>query len=195
MNNGFYAFAVKIVHGAMFLMYGLRRPSNENVPKEGGIIVCANHSSLLDPVFTAVALKRKLTFMAKKELFSFKPFGWLISSLGAFPVDRGKNDVGAVKTSIKLLKGGHAMLLFPQGTRCKRADNVEAKHGAVRLAIMTGVPILPVCISEGHSFFGKRGYVKIGEPIDYTEYKGAHLTDEDYTRLSSELMEKIYELS
>lgn len=195
MNNGFYAFAVKIVHGVMFLMYGLRRPSNENVPKEGGIIVCANHSSLLDPVFTAVALKRKLTFMAKKELFSFKPFGWLISSLGAFPVDRGKNDVGAVKTSIKLLKGGHAMLLFPQGTRCKRVDNVEAKHGAVRLAIMTGVPILPVCISEGHRFFGKRGYVKIGEPIDYTEYKGEHLTDEDYTRLSSELMEKIYELS
>lgn len=195
MNSGFYAFAVKIVHGVMFLLYGLKRPSNESVPEEGGIIVCANHSSLLDPVFTAVSLKRKLTFMAKKELFSFKPFGRLISSLGAFPVDRGKNDVGAVKTSIKLLKGGHAMLMFPQGTRCKKEDNVEAKHGAVRLAIMTGVPILPVHISEGHKIFGKRGCVKIGKPIDYSKYKGVHLTDEDYTQLSSELMKKIYELS
>ncbi len=195
MSGSFYNFALRLVHAVMFIPYRIRRTDNSTVPESGGLIVCGNHSSLLDPVFIAVSLKRRLTFMAKKELFKFKPFGKLISLLGAFPVDRGHNDVSAVKTSIKLLRGGHALLMFPQGTRCKRADNVEAKHGAVRLAIMTGAPILPVGVSEGHKAFRKKGYVVIGEPIDYSEYKGAKLTDEDYDRLSRELMEKIYALS
>lgn len=193
--NGFYNFARGLVRAVMFIPYRLRRPDNKSVPENGGLIVCANHSSLLDPVFIAISLKRKLTFMAKKELFNFKPFGKLISILGAFPVDREHNDVSAVKTAIKLLRGGHALLMFPQGKRCKRAENVRAKHGAVRLAIMTGVPILPVGVSEDHKAFRKKGFVKIGEPIDYSKYKGMKLTDEECDRLSYELMEKIYALS
>lgn len=195
MSNRLYKCAVFLARGIMYPLYGVKRPDNSSVPNDGGIIVAANHTSLLDAVFIAIAVKRKLTFMAKKELFGFKPFGKLISALGAFPVDRGNNDIAAVKTAVKLLRGGHAMLLFPQGTRCKRADNVSAKHGAVRLAILTGAPILPVYVSEGHRIFGKRGYVKIGSPIDYSAYKKAHPEEEDYERLSQELMEKIYSLS
>lgn len=193
--SGFYNFARGLVHAVMFIPYRLKRPDNSSVPESGGLIVCANHSCLLDPVFIAVALKRKLTFMAKKELFNFKPFGKLISLLGAFPVDREHNDVSAVKTAIRLLKGGHALLMFPQGTRCRMEDNVQAKHGAIRLAIMTGVPILPVGVSENHKAFRRKGVVSIGEPIDYSSYKGAKLTDEDCDRLSEELMQKIYALS
>lgn len=194
MSGSLYAFARGLVRAFAVVFYRLKRADNSKVPESGGIIVCSNHSSLLDPVFIAVSLKRRLTFMAKKELFNFRPFGKLLSLLGAFPIDRGNNDVAAIKMSIKLLKGGHALLIFPQGTRCKMADNVDAKHGAIRLAMMTGVPILPVGVSENNKAFRKKSYVEIGDPIDYSGYKGARLTDEDYDRLSAELMEKIYAL-
>lgn len=195
MKNRFYNFARSIVRFVLFIPYRMRKPDNSMVPEEGGIIVCPNHSSLLDPVFVALALNRRLTFMAKKELFNFKPFGKLISMLGAFPVDRGHSDVAAIKTSIRLIKGGHAMLMFPQGKRTKEADRDKGKHGAVRLAIMTGAPILPVRVSEDNKAFRKRSYVRIGEPIYYNAYKGVHLTEEDYDRLTDNLLKTIYSLS
>lgn len=195
MKNGFYSFARSFVQVLLKLPYKLRFSDNSSIPEEGGLIVCANHYGVLDPVFIAASIKRDFTFMAKKELFSFRPFGWLIKKLGAFPVDRANSDITALKTSIRLLKGGHAMLLFPQGTRCKCEDNISAKHGAVRLAIMTGAPILPVYISENHKPFVKKSYVNVGNAIDYSEYKGTHLTEDDYERLSVELMETIYGLS
>lgn len=194
MKNKFYNFARSIVKFFLFIPYGIRKADNSKVPKDGGLIVCPNHSSLLDPVFVAIALNRRLTFMAKKELFRFKPFGKLISMLGAFPVDRGHSDVAAIKTSIRLIKGGHAMLMFPQGKRTKKADGEKGKHGAVRLAIMTGAPILPVGVSEENKAFRKRSYVRIGDPIYYGEYKGAHLTDDDYDRLTDNLLQSIYGL-
>lgn len=194
MKNKFYNFARSIVKFFLFIPYGIRKADNSKVPKDGGLIVCANHPSLLDPVFVAVALTRRLTFMAKKELFNFKPFGKLISMLGAFPIDRGHNDVAAIKTSIRLIRSGHAMLLFPQGKRSKKSDGIKGKHGAVRLAIMTGAPILPVGVSEENKAFRKRSYVRIGKPIYYGEYKGAHLTDEDYDRLTDNLLQSIYGL-
>ncbi len=195
MKNGFYKFARRAVQLALRLPYKLRFSDNPSIPNDGGLIVCANHYGVLDPVFIAASIRRDFTFMAKKELFSFGPFGYLIKKLGAFPVDRANSDITALKTSIRLLKSGHAMLLFPQGTRCRREDNISVKHGAVRLAIMTGAPILPVYLSENHKPFVKKSYVTVGDAIDYSEYKGTHLTEADYDRLSDELMKTIYGLS
>ena len=189
-----YKFLVKVLRVINFIFYGLKKPSNELVPEDGGLIICANHPGLYDPIFIAASLDRQLTFMSKKELFKNKLFGKFLSSVGAFPIDRGNNDIGALKTAIKLLKSGHALLMFPQVTRSKKADNNPAKHGAVRLAIMTGAKILPIGITDDHKLF-KKAYVRIGEPIDLSEYKKEHLEEADYDRLSQELMSTIYNLA
>ncbi len=189
-----YSFAVTIIKFINFFFYGFKKPDNSSVPEQGGILVCSNHPGLHDPIFLATALSRRLTFMAKKELFRIKAFGALIRALGAFPVDRYNNDLAAVKNAIRLIKGGNALLIFPQGKRCFREDHVPGKHGAVRLAIMTGAPIVPIGISEKYHIF-KKLHVTIGSPISYSQYKGQHLTEEDYDALTHELMDVIYKLA
>ncbi len=195
MKNIFYNVACFIARGFSYIFYGLKKPDNKLVPKDGGIIICANHPTLLDPIFIAQSFDRKLTFMSKKELFKFKPFAYILSSLGAFPIDRGNSDISAIKTAIKLLRSGHAMLLFPQGTRAKKEDNTKGKHGAIRLAILTGASIVPVGLSDNPKAFRKKAFVNIGNPIDYSSYKGVSVTDEDYDRLTDELMNTIYLLA
>ncbi len=190
----FYKILVFLIRIYDSVFYGFKKPDNSMVPREEGLIVCANHPGLKDPIYIAESMNRKLTFMAKKELFKNKLFGKLLLSLGAFPVDRGANDITAVKTAIKLLRGGHALLMFPQGTRSKKDDNTPGKQGAVRLALLTGAKILPVGLSDNNRIF-KKVHIKIGEPIDYSEFKKQKLTEEDYDRLTKELMDKIYSLS
>ena len=190
----FYKILVKIIRVFDFIFYGFRKPDNSIIPKDEGIIVCSNHPGLRDPLFIAESIDRPLTFMSKKELFKFKPFGALIKSLGAFPVDRGNNDIAAVKTAIRLLKGNKALLMFPQGTRSKKEDNRPGKQGAVRLAILTGAKILPVGLSDNNHMF-KKVHINIGEPIDYSSYKRQDLESEDYDRMTKELMDTIYSLA
>lgn len=190
----FYKILIRILRVVDFIFYGFRKPDNSVVPDDEGLIICANHPSLRDPIFIAEAFDRQLTFMAKKELFKFKPFGALIRSLGAFPVDRQNGDIAAVKTAIKLLRANNALLIFPQGTRSLKEDNTSGKQGAVRLSILTGAKILPVGITEKNHIF-KKARVTFGEPIDYSEYKKQHLEDAEYDRLTKELMDKIYALS
>ncbi len=190
----FYKILIRILRVVDFIFYGFKKPDNSIVPENEGLIICANHPSLRDPIFIAEAFDRQLTFMAKKELFKFKPFGALIKSLGAFPVDRQNGDIAAVKTAIKLLRSDNALLIFPQGTRSQKSDNNPGKQGAVRLSILTGAKILPVGITEKNHVF-KKAKVTFGEPIDYSEYKKQHLEDADYDRLTKELMDKIYALA
>ncbi|MDP4132383.1 MAG: lysophospholipid acyltransferase family protein [Bacillota bacterium] len=189
----FYKFVIGAARFLVRLLFTYSTPNNSNVPDKGGFIICSNHSSNWDPIFIAISVRRRLSFMAKKELFKNKIFGILLSSLGAFPLDRSKNDVGAVKTAIKVLKDGNVLLIFPQGKRCKMKDEIAAKHGAIKIAIIAGVPILPVGITESHKLF-RRVNVNIGKPIDYSQYKGTKLTDEDCDKLSSELMKEINKL-
>ena len=95
-----YKILIRVLRVIDFIFYGFKKPDNSVVPEDEGLIVCANHPSLRDPIFIAESFDRQLTFMANKELFKFKPFAALIKALGAFPVDRGNNDIAAVKTAI-----------------------------------------------------------------------------------------------
>ena len=189
-----YKILIRVLRVIDFIFYGFKKPDNSVVPEDEGLIVCANHPSLRDPIFIAESFDRQLTFMAKKELFKFKPFAALIKALGAFPVDRGNNDIAAVKTAIKLLRANSALLIFPQGTRSLKSDNNPGKQGAVRLSILTGAKVLPVGVSEKNHIF-KKAKITFGEPIDYSIYKKQHLEDEDYDHLTKELMDKIYALA
>jgi 1-acyl-sn-glycerol-3-phosphate acyltransferase len=153
-------------------------------------MVCANHTSILDPVllFIYFGSKKRMYYMAKREIFRHKLPAFILSSVGAFPVSRGENDVGAVKIALKHLKDGDRVMLFPEGKRVTARESVEAKLGAVKLAMKLKAPILPLFITPGRKLF-QRSKIIIGKP-----FLQDPPADRNFEPLLSELMEKIYSL-
>ena len=143
----------------------------EHVPRHGAAILAPNHKSFLDAFFISLAGPRPLRFMAKVDLFK-GPFAWLLRSLGAFPVRRGESDAEAMATARAVLAAGELLVLFPEGTRVDEPDALGSPHhGAGRLALETGAPIVPTAISgTSHLWFGpipKPRHIRIAflEPI------------------------------
>lgn len=122
----------------------------ENVPRSGRIILAANHASLADPPLVGSSIPRPVFFMAKQELFDVPVFGWVIKQLNAFPIRRVERDVGAFKMAQRILAGGSALILFPEGTRSKDGNLGRARPGVGLLAIRTGAPVVPVYVHNGH---------------------------------------------
>ncbi len=180
----FYSIAKGIVSFFLIFVFRLRRRGIENVPKEGGVILAFNHKSYWDPVAAALTSKRRLHFMAKAELFKNPLFGGLIKSLGAFPVSRGKNDIGAIKAAMKILRGGEVMLIFPEGGRIKNGKKVKAKAGVAVIAQMAGVPVVPVNISGEYKWLHKIT-VTYGEPI-YLDKPDGKKTDQAAAQAQAE---------
>lgn len=130
----------------------------EHVPPDGGLLVVANHLHNADPILLSIAFPRPLHFMAKKELFGLPVIGWVIRRVGAFPVDRGKADRGALRHAESLLAQGIAVGMFPEGTRSTTGGLGPALPGAALLALRARVPVLPVTIvgSERLPFRGTK---------------------------------------
>ena len=160
-----------------------------NVP-DGGAIICANHSHLFDPLFTAFAFGRNqmIHFMAKSELFKTPILAPILRGVGAFGVDRGQNDIISVKTAMKHLKNGKKVMIFPEGTRSSEDNAIEAKLGAVRLASKMNVPIVPVFIPRQKKLFHTMR-IYVGTP-----YMVEAKTKDEYGLYSEKLMETIARL-
>ena len=152
-----------------------------------GAILAVNHRSNWDPVIAAVVTPRIMRFMAKSELFKNKAFAALLKKLGAFPVERGKGDIGAIKNSMKLLRDGEMLLIFPEGTRVRNSEESRAKTGAVMIAHRSEVPIIPVYISGEYKWMRKIT-VKFGDPVSYSEFYGQKLGREELQDLADKLL-------
>lgn len=191
----FYKFALVVCRFFLFFALRIKAVGRENVPAEGGCLLVLNHRSNLDVVIAGMTCPRPLRFMAKSELFKNKLFGRLITALGAFPVHRGKGDIGAIKSALAKLHDNEMVLMFPEGRRV--ADNeeksVRAKPGAVMLAIRAQVPILPVYISGKFSFM-KKITITYGKPITYEQYYGEKQSVEELQVLSDEMMKTVRSL-
>ncbi len=181
-----YNVAIKIVKGVLKVFILFKDKNNHYVPKDGAFLLCANHNSNMDPVLIAASCPRQLTFMAKDELFHIFLLGKLIKALGAFPIKRGKGDAAAVMATLKIMKKGEATLIFPEGTRMKRGERKSINSGIVRLAMQSGVPILPAYVSKNK--------VTYGNPISYGEYIDDMQNQEKMQSLADELMDVIYSL-
>ena len=188
-NRTFQALAIPIVNVYDHLKYNYHVIGREKVP-DGGCVLVANHTQWADPVLVGTALGNQypLVAMAKKELFQIKLLGPLISALGAFPVDRGTADIGAIKTSLKAVKEGQKLLIFPEGgTKHKAGD--EAKVGAAMIAARTGAPIVPIYISENKKFRSKV-YVVFGDAYIPEKTK----SKDGYRAIADDMMRRIYAL-
>ncbi|MEX2542467.1 MAG: lysophospholipid acyltransferase family protein [Trueperaceae bacterium] len=165
------------------LAYGLDIEGAELVPREGGLVVASNHFSTLDPPVMGVAVPREINYMAKKELFENRYMRALALGLRAFPVDRSRSDLGAIKYSLKRLREGVAIGIFIQGTR--NAGDVAALDGAAFLALRAGVPLQPAAIWRE----GKRYHVRFGTPI-----RPEGRDRNDIKALTGEVMDRVNEL-
>jgi len=189
----FYRIAKNICRFIFLFIFRIKVEGKENVPAEGGAIVAMNHRSNWDVPIAALGIKRKLRFMAKVEMFKSKPGNWLFSSLGAFPVQRGKGDIGAIKAALGRLKDNHIIAMFPEGRRSKNGEHVDPKPGVVMIAIKANVPVIPVHITGEYKWMGKIT-VKFGEPVSYDDFYDKKLVVEELQGLSNELMNVINSL-
>ncbi len=187
----FYNIARVVVVLFYKIAFFITSVGRENVPAEGGVLLCSNHCSYFDPPAVAVASPRRLSIMAKEELFHNPIFGRLIKALGAFPIRRGKGDAGAVMATLKLLSSGGTTLVFPEGTRVRKAGEKQINPGIIRIAIKARAPIVPCYTNGKYRLFG-RLKIYFGKPITYEEYYESAPDPETLQRLAGELMDAIY---
>ena len=150
--------------------YRVRATGIEYVPKTGAVLFVANHISMWDPPMIGYALmaRRRLYFMAKRELFGFPGAGAIFRGFGAFPVDRGGADRSAIRTARAILDRGDALLMFPEGTRHASGAPGPAWPGAGTLAQAEDVRVVPIRITGSNRRFGPVE-VAIGPQLDISD--------------------------
>jgi 1-acyl-sn-glycerol-3-phosphate acyltransferase len=132
------------------LLWQVSWKGTENIPPNGGLIIAANHQTYIDPFWVGAVLKRPLRFLAWDEAFGWPIVGKAMRWLGAWPLQLEKSDPTAIKRSLQWLRDGGAVVMFPEGGRGNPDGSLRRfKPGAVRIALESGVPILPVTIRGG----------------------------------------------
>lgn len=188
--NKLYSFLYPFVWLYMKLVCPWEASGVENIP-EGGVLMCGNHSSMGDPfyVFVSMGRRRQTRVLAKNEIMKWPVVGWIAKKAGVIGVKRGNADITAIKECMRVLRSGEKLLMFPEGTRVKEGESVDAHSGAAMLATRTGVPILPVYITPNKRKI-KKVKVIFGEPY-LPQFEGRKATPEDHHRISEDLMKRI----
>lgn len=161
-----------LVRIAFHIAFRLRFQGKKNIPKKEQVIYASNHRTNADPPLVGCGARGKFAFMAKEELFQKNRFfAWLIRSLGAFPVSRGKGDTAVLDTAVERLENGRSLMIFPEGTRSKDGKVHRGHSGAAVISVRSGKAIVPVGVVFGEKLkFRTRVTVKYGEPIFPGDY-------------------------
>lgn len=189
--NKFYSLVYSILWVLAGILFPWKSKGREFVPAEGGVVLCANHTSLLDPILVLLAAtkKRQMHVVAKAELFKIPVLNWILKGIGIIPVKRGLSDVTSFKECLRVLRNGELLLIFPEGTRVKEGKKVEPHSGAVVMAARANVPVMPVYVGKKKRLFRKTDVV-FGEPYQL-EFEGRKPTHEESQRMTEELMARI----
>ncbi|MBI1189800.1 MAG: 1-acyl-sn-glycerol-3-phosphate acyltransferase [Tepidisphaera sp.] len=176
----FYEAFRRTLRAILWLLFGLRAIGAERVPAKGPLLIAANHQSYLDPPSIGCPItQRHLSFIARAGLFSFGPFGWVIGMLNSVPLAEDKGDAAAIRETIRRLEAGHAVLIFPEGSRTENGEIDEFKRGVALLLKKAKCPVLPVAIRGAYEAWPRRRKLPVpwrakvrvayGEPISYEE--------------------------
>ena len=175
-----YAILKPIAVMLMRLLFRLEARGTEHIPRSGPLVIVANHSSVLDPPLVGGAAPRPLTYLAKAELFDIPLLGALIRGVNARPLRRDGADAGALRTALRVLDDGGALLVFPEGTRGPEGVLREPKAGAAMLAILGGAPVVPTYIKGSGAAWPKgrrlprpaKVVVTFGPPLTFQRAPG-----------------------
>jgi 1-acyl-sn-glycerol-3-phosphate acyltransferase len=181
MWHDFLKFLARLAAVAVFQ---IRFRGCQFVPPAGGGLVLSNHQSNLDPIIVGLVPVRRLNYVARLTLFRFAPLRWLLNSLDAIPIDREGTGLGGLKETLKRLKHGELVLLFPEGTRTSDGEVQAIKPGFCALARRSGVPLIPVAVDGAFDAWPRQRryprraviHVQFGPPIEPAEV--ARLDDE-----------------
>ncbi len=192
------------------LVFRPRVEGSENVPLEGPAILASNHLSYADWLFMPLTLPRRVTFVAKAEYFNGSGIkGWLqksfFSGSGQVPIDRSSGNAaeGALLSAKRILGGGELFGIYPEGTRSHDGKLYRGKTGVARLALETGVPVVPVAVvgtdvvAPPGKKFGSftRPVVRFGKPLDFSRYEGLENDRYILRSITDEIMYEIMQLS
>jgi 1-acyl-sn-glycerol-3-phosphate acyltransferase len=183
----------------------------DNVPPDGSVILASNHLSFSDSFFLPLMVPRRITFLAKSDYFTGTGLkGRLTASfftwVGQVPIDRtgGKASEMAIQTGLRILRSGHLLGIYPEGTRSPDGRLYRGKVGVARMALEAGVPVIPVAMVDtaklqppGHVIprFGIRPGVRIGKPLDFSRYAGMEGDRFVLRSMTDEIMYEIMELA
>ena len=175
LSVAWFTLCATLLYWMFRIVWRLRVTGLANLPRQGGILVVSNHQSFLDPPVCGSSIReRPYTIIARESLFRFRPFGALIRSFGAVPIERGAGDLGALRTALSQLAMGRTVFMFPEGTRSEDGRTKALKPGVALLARKARAPIVPMAIEGAHDVWPRtrrlpsvRGLleVEVGEPI------------------------------
>ena len=176
------------------ILWGFTVHGAEKVPRKGALVVAANHSQYLDPVYVCMAIPRRVQWMGKKELFVF-PFRAFFYFIGTFPVDRQGDSRAGLRTALNFLARGWTLGIFPEGTHRTGKDSRAAKSGTVLLAVRAGAPVVPVFVGRSPGLRGRlRGeklHVYVGDQITLEPTLRGR---EEYRAAAEEVLRTVYAL-
>lgn len=177
-----YWLANIVVRSFFRLCYRIRVEGVENIPARGGIIIASNHLSNLDPPLLGIVIPRYIRFMGKAELFSVKPLGRLFTTLGGFPIHRGKVDRQAIRMAIEIVDTGGCLVMFPEGHRSKDGQLGDLMPGVASIAKKSRATVIPTAIVGKYRFWGKLT-IRFGAPI----FTGDLSSDESLRQIAQAL--------
>jgi 1-acyl-sn-glycerol-3-phosphate acyltransferase len=176
-----------------FLIYfRMQRIGREHLPRTGPLLLASNHRSFLDPFLIGTLVRRPVYYMAKRELFEKRWMAWVLNGLGAFPVDRGAGDRGAMDTARAILERGDCVVVFPEGTRVRPGPLGEPRRGIGRLALETGAAVAPVAVigtedvRKGWRIRPRKVRIRVGRPLRFPT------VEQSSPRLASAVTERIW---
>ena len=174
-------------------LYPSKTHNKENFP-QGKAVIVSNHLHAIDCVYIAKIYNRDIYFLAKQELFKKKFISKLLKSLGGVPIDRDNPDMRTLMSAIKMLKEGHKLVIFPEGTRNKTGTTElqPIKGGAMVFAVKSKSPIVPIMVDRKARLF-RRSHVIVGEPFELSEFYDRKLTDQDMEAMNEIVAEKMRE--
>ena len=195
MGKHFYNLVWTLTRPLYDVIYPRRVTGLEYLPAEGGFILCLNHISARDPLFVSsrIPRRRRMFFLAKKELFKNPLSRWAVSHLGGIPVDRGHADLSAIRRAMQVLREGFGLGIFPQGTRSRDNSRTPMLNGAAMIALRGGVPVIPAYIDGPYRRF-RHVDIHFGMPIDLSDL-ARRLDSEALSTATQRISDAIWGLS
>jgi 1-acyl-sn-glycerol-3-phosphate acyltransferase len=179
-----YSVAHAMLRLGCLLLFRLRCHGRDKIPEKGAVLICSNHQSYLDPVLLGVCFNESINFLARKTLFRSKLFGWAIAYLDAIPIDREGMSLEGIKETLRRLKRGERVLMFPEGTRSEDGSLGEIKPGVCALARRGKAAILPMAVDGAFDAWPRS--VKVPRAVTVTVTVGEPLPASEISRLSDE---------